>query len=255
MQTLGVLSARSSTPPSNAIESGERQWRALYLIGGAAALLTVVLGLAEVMLEASSSALAGGPVTASEWFALLQSNRLLGLALLEIFEVVLLPLGGLMLLALYAALRRSGESLMAIAIACEFISIAIFLSSNAALAMLNLSDQFALATTEAQRALLLNTGQVLLTGWQGTGHFLAFFLGSLASLLASIVMLRSKRFSRMTAVVGIAGNLLGLPGPALGFVLWTLNGLLVLLWSILVGIRLIQLGMAQGKDEMEAEVR
>ncbi len=238
-------------PCTNEIESVEPQWRALYLIGGVAALLTVVLGLAEVILEASSSALAGGPVTAGEWFTLLQSNRLLGLALLEIFEVVLLPLGGLMFLALYAALRRRGESLMAIAIVCELISIAIFLSSNIALAMLNLSGQFAGATTGSQRTLLLNTGQVLLAGWQGTGHFLAFFLGSLAGMLVSIVMLRSKRFGRVTAVVGIAGNLLGLPGPALGFVLWTLNGLLVLLWSILAGIRLVQLGMSRGDKETE----
>ncbi len=255
MHTSGVLAARSSTSRTNEIESVEPQWRALYLIGGVAALLTVVLGLAEVMLEASSSTLSGGPATAGEWFALLQSNRLLGLALLEIFEVVLLPLGGLMFLALYAALRRRGESLMAIAIVCELISIAIFLSSNVALAMLNLSDQFAAAPTEPQRALLLNSGQVLLTGWQGTGHFLAFSLGSFACVLASVVMWRSNRFSRLTAGVGIAGNLLGLPGPALGFMLWTLNGLLVLLWSILVGIRLIQLGMSRGQDEMEAEVR
>ncbi len=251
MHTSGVLSARSSTPRTNEIEFVEPQWRTLYLMGGVAALLTVVLGLTEVMLEASSSTLSGGPVTASEWFALLQSNRLLGLALLEIFEVVLLPLGGLMFLALYAALRRSGESFMAIAIACEFISIAIFLSSNVVLAMLNLSDQYAIAATEAQRTLLLSTAQALLAGWQGTGHFLAFFLGSLASLLASIVMLRSKHFGRVTAGVGIAGNLLGLPGPALGFVLWTLNGLLVLLWSILVGIRLIQLGLSRANKGTE----
>ncbi len=137
-------------------------------------LLTVVLGMSEVLLEASSSALAGGPVTASKWFALLQTNRLLGMALLEIFEVALLPLGGLMFLALYAALHRTNESIMAIAIVCELVSIAIFLSSNVALSMPSLSDQYTAATTEAQRALLLNTGQVLLTAWQGTGHFLTF---------------------------------------------------------------------------------
>ncbi len=241
MQTSSLLSAGIRRSPSNEVERVSSPWWGLYLVGGIAALLMVVLGMSEVMLEASNSALAGGPATASEWFTLLHTNRLLGLALLEIFEVVLLPLGGLMFLALYAALRRTSESLMAIAIVCELISIAIFLSSNVALSMLNLSDQYAAATTESQRALLLNTGQVLLTSWQGTGHFLTFFLGSLAGVLASLAMLRSKSFSWLTAIVGIGGNLLGLPGPALGFLLWTINGLLVLLWSILVGVQLVRL--------------
>ena len=241
MQTSAMLQGGISRPHANEVESLGSPWRGLYWVGGVAALLMVVLGMSEVVLEASNSALAGGPATASEWFALLQTNRLLGLALLEIFEVVLLPLGGLMFLALYAALRRTSESLMAIAIVCELISIAIFLSSNVALSMLNLSDQYTVATTEPQRALLLNTGQVLLTSWQGTGHFLTFFLGSLAGVLASLAMLRSKSFGRLTAIVGIGGNLLGLPGPALGFLLWTINGLLVLLWSILVGVQLVRL--------------
>jgi hypothetical protein len=245
MQTSDVLSVGFSRASSHEVENGGSPWRGLYLIGGVASLLTVVLGMTEVLLEASSSALAGGPANASEWFALLQTNRLLGLALLEIFEVVLLPLGGLMFLALYGALHRTNESLMAIAITCELISIAIFLSSNVALSMLNLSDQYAFSATEAQRALLLNTGQVLLTAWQGTGHFLTFFLGSLAGLLTSVAMLRSTSFGRFTAGVGIAANLLGLPGPALGFFLWTINGLLVLLWSILTGVQLLQLARSQ----------
>ena len=255
MQTAHVLSGGVRRAHSKEIDGGNSPWRNLYLIGGVAALLTVALGMSEVLLEASNSALAGGPVTASEWFMLLQTNRLLGLALLEIFEVVLLPLGGLMFLALYAALRRTSESLMAIAIACEFVSIAIFLSSNVALGMLNLSDQFAAATTDAQRVLLMNTGQVLLTAWQGTGHFLTFFLGSLAGVLASAAMLRSKSFGWLTAGVGIAANLLGLPGPALGFLLWTINGLLVLLWSIFVGVRLLQLARSPQIANTEEQIR
>ena len=221
-------------------ETEQSAWRTLYLIGGIAALLTVVLGLTEVAIEGSSSALAGGPATAQEWFTLLQSNRVLGMALLEIFEVVLLPLGGLMFLALYVSLRRLDEPLMAIALTAELISIAIFLSSNVALGMFALSDQYATATSEAQRTALAATGQVMLAAWQGTGHFLTFLLGSLAGVIVSVVMLRSRRFGKVTAIVGILANLLGIPGPALGFVLWTINGLLVLAWSILVGIRLLQ---------------
>lgn len=240
MQTSKPLSPAVSLPRREARPIASSPWRTLYWIGGLAALLTVVLGLAEVAIEMNSSALAGGPASASDWFALLQRDRVLGLALLEIFEVALLPLGGLMFLALYVALRRAGESLMAIALACEFLSVALFLSSNVALAMLALSDQYP-AATQAQQATLLASAQVLLASWQGTGHFLTFSLGSIAGVLASLVMLRSPGFGRLIGWVGILGNVLGLPGPALGFLLWTVNGLLVLLWSILVGIRLLQL--------------
>jgi hypothetical protein len=68
-------------------------------------------------------------------------------------------------------------------------------------------------------------------------------------------MLRSRIFGRFTASVGMAANLLGLFGPALGFLLWTINGLLVLVWSIMVGIRLLQLARSPRIENTEEQIR
>ena len=84
--------------------------KTLYRIGAYAALIAVVFfrrylaaelmafngfGIFDVPKEA--------PVTAIGWFTLLQKNKFLGLALLDIFDLVNYALMGLIFLALYAA--------------------------------------------------------------------------------------------------------------------------------------------------------
>lgn len=217
-------------------------WKSLLKIGGAAAIILIVLGIVEVVIEASGgSGLTSTPSTILEWFTLLQTNRLLGLAILGIFETAFFPLGVLMFMGLYIALRRVSESLMAIGTAFYFISTAIYFASNNAFAMLNLSNQYAVATTEAQRNLLLAAGQAVMATETGTGMVMTFLLGSLAGLIVSIVMLKSKTFGKPVAIIGIIANVLGMPGSALGLAVWTLNGLLMMVWTILVAIKLLQL--------------
>ncbi|MGE5637836.1 MAG: hypothetical protein ACM3WQ_03930, partial [Chloroflexota bacterium] len=52
------------------------QWKNLYRIGGIAALVAAVLAITEVIIEASGSSLTSAPSTITEWFTLLQNNRL-----------------------------------------------------------------------------------------------------------------------------------------------------------------------------------
>ena len=89
------------------------------------------------------------PSTVIDWFTLLQNNRLLGLSLLNLFDIVDYALVGLMFLALYVALRRANGSYMAIATILGFVGIAVYFASNTAFSMLSLSDQYAAATTDA----------------------------------------------------------------------------------------------------------
>ncbi len=55
------------------------------------------------------------PGTVGEWLTLLQSDRLLGLTYLNLFDVVNYVLVGVMLLALYALLRQAYRSRMTLA--------------------------------------------------------------------------------------------------------------------------------------------
>jgi hypothetical protein len=105
------------TTPCQTVNS---KWTSLYRIGGVAAL---VAGLffrrnigAEIVLFAGQTP----PNTVLDWFTLLQNNSLLGVSLLNIFDVVNYALVGIMFLALYGALRRVNESYTTIATALGF---------------------------------------------------------------------------------------------------------------------------------------
>jgi len=207
------------------------------------------------------------PDTVAGWFGLLQTNRLLGLAYLHIFDLVNYALVGMMFLALYAALRRVNKSHMAIAVTLGLVGIAVYFASNTALSMLSLSEQYAYARAAEQRPLLLAAGQALLAlnrfsspgAHPGSGGYLSLLLIAAAGMLASVVMLRSDVFRRATAYVGILANGLDLayciayallptvPGELLSVLFIPAAGLLLMVWHILVGWRLFQLGRLSGK--------
>lgn len=232
----------------------DSRWKSLCKIGGVAAILIVVFSLIEVAIEASGgSGLTSTPSSVVEWFMLLQTNPLLGLANLGIFETIFFPLGVLMFMGLYFPLRRTSESLMAIGTALYFIGTTIYFASNNAFAMLNLSNQYAVATSEVQKSMFLAAGQAVIATEQGTGMIMTFILGSLAGIIVSIVMLRSKIFSKPVALVGIVANVFGLFGSSLGLSVWTINGLLMMVWTLMVGRRLLQISRSQPRVETLAD--
>jgi len=61
----------------------------------------------------------------------------------------------------------------------------------------------AAATTDAQRSLILTAGQYGNALGQPTPHTAGFLIITVAVLIISVVMLRSKIFNKMTAYVGI----------------------------------------------------
>ncbi len=142
---------------------------------------------------------------------------------------------------------------MAIGTALYFIGTTIYFASNNAFAMLNLSSQYAVATSEVQKSMLLAAGQAVMATEQGTGMIMTFILGSLAGIIVSIVMLRSKTFSKPIAIMGIVANVLGLFGSSLGLAVWTINGLLMVVWMLMVGRRLLQISRSHPKVEMSVD--
>jgi hypothetical protein len=246
---------------SHAVTS-DSGWKSLYRIGGVAALIAGVLFRRNLAAEIGLFSQQESPVTVSNWFALLQSNRLLGLAYLNIFDIVNYALVGLMFLALYAVLRRANRSFMAIATALGFLGIAVYFASNTAFSMLSLSNQYAVATTEAQRTSLLAAGEAMLAinrfsapgSHPGSGGYISLFLIAIAGMITSVVMLRSDLFNRATACVGILASALDLAyciayafvptvdSELLAILFIPAAGLLLMIWHILVGWRLYQLG-------------
>jgi hypothetical protein len=152
---------------------------------------------------------------------------------------------GLVFLALYAALKRASPSLMAIALTSGLVGIATYFASSTAFNMLSLSSQYAVATTDAQRAMFLAAGQATLTTWTGTAFDVSYVLGGVALLIISVVMLRSTIFNRETAFVGLALGVTMLVPPTvgtIGLVISLISLLPLIIWLILIARRLFWLG-------------
>jgi hypothetical protein len=91
-------------------------WKSLYQVGGAAALIAAALEIAAALIGVISSYTSGPPpTTVIGWYTLLQHNRFLGLVDLGFFDIATIALLVPMVLAVYIALRRASASFMAIA--------------------------------------------------------------------------------------------------------------------------------------------
>jgi hypothetical protein len=246
-------------------------WRSLYKVGGAAALIAVFVfrrNLGSELIGFKGFGIFDVPTMppsgAVDWFMLLQNNRFVGLALLNLFDIINYALVGLIFLALYGALRRNHRSAMTIAIAFGLVGIADYFASNQAFSMLSLSNQYAAATTDVQRTMLLAAGEALLainnpgSIYQGTGIHMSLLLVLLAGLIISIVMLRGSVFNKATAYMGILANLFAL-GYFIALIFaptiyaWpvVISAPFRVIWYILIAWRLFQLG----SGALEREVR
>jgi hypothetical protein len=215
----------------------------LYRIGGAAALF----GAALIPIQFIIFVLWGQPETAVGWFELFQDNKLGGLLAFELLFVVNAVLGIATTLALYVALRRVSESLMAIALGLGLLEAVAFIVARPALEMLYLSNQYAAATTDAQRAALLAAGEAMLAVFHGTAFHVGINLFSVYYLIVALVMLRGNIFGRVTAYAGIATAILnwGLYVPGgIGLILFSLSILPLATWNLLVARKLLKLGRA-----------
>jgi hypothetical protein len=218
----------------------DSRWKWLYKIGAAAALLFVVFLPIQILVFFVSPP----PDSILGWFALFQNSRLVGLLDLDLLLMVDQVLTMLIFLALYVALRETSESFMAVGLVLGLASTVLFIASNPAFAMLSLSDQYAAATTDAQRAALLAAGQATMTMWQGSAFQASYFLGSIAPIIFSAVMLRTSLFSKATAYFGILANViaLGLYVPVIGTYISIFSVVFLWVWCILLGLRFFSLG-------------
>ena len=227
---------------SRAEPAADPRWRPLYRIGGAAALFSVAI----IPIQLIIFIVWGQPESALGWFELFRDNKLAGLLAFEVLFVVNAALGIATTLALYVALRRVSESLMAIAMVLGLVEAVAFIVARPALEMLYLSNQYADASTDAQRAALLAAGEAILATFHGTAFHVGINLFSIYYLIVPLVMLRSNIFGRVTAYTGIVAAILnwGLYVPGgLGLILGTLSVIPFLaIWLVLVARRLFLLG-------------
>ncbi len=229
-----------------------RRWKEIFIIGGIFSFLLILTALAEIIFTLLPDGTATDR-TVVEWFNLLQRNPFMGMRNLGLVNIFLVSFGIPTMLAIYIAHRKVDKSFALLAVVISFIGTAVFYATNRAFPMLELSGQYAVATTEAQQAMIESAGKAMLSvgGSHTPGTFLAFILSSLSGLLLSIVMLRNNVFGKVNAIAGVLCFSIFMVFEVLTSFVSSLNdvtmglamvaGILYMVWYLLLGLRLFHI--------------
>ncbi len=232
-------------PTAEARHGPDPSWERLYWVGGISALLAALMYVVAIIVEFS---LPAPPTTGGaamlDYIAGHRSTYILQ-QILWLGPSILLTV---VFLALYPALKELDKSYAAIGAVLGIVSWAVTLAYPAtgggAPALVYLSDQYAAATSEAQRAAL----SAAAVGFLAIND-VATLMGVLetaAILIVSLVMLRGI-FHRGVAYLGIATGAVGIVSEALKPVLglgYIVYGLLVMVWIAAIGWELVRLARA-----------
>lgn len=226
----------------------------LYQLGAWGGLAAVAIAIVQVIIEIIGVGFGGVPVptTVEGWFALIQSNRLLGLTELTGLQIPMFVLLVPLYLALYVSLRPARPGVVLAVTAFALIGIGVYLASNTALSMLALSDQWAVAATDADRSTLVAAGQAMLAVYEGPGLDAGVFLVMGSTLGLSWVMLKTLPFGRVGPAAGIVagvvclGYYLALFVPSARIFLLEASGLFYLVWVALAARSVQRLGAPAG---------
>lgn len=237
-------------------DTDDSSLKSLYKIAGSAVLIAVLFMLLDIITTILSKEVIGfGTFSAIKWFTIFHNNWFSGLRNLGILNVFNMTLTVPMMLSLYLTHRHVNKTYAALAMILSLVGMAIYISNNAAVPMFVLSSKYAAATTDAQKALLAAAGEAVLSRGEDftPGAFIGFFLGEVANIIISFVMLRGRIFSKVTAYAGIFGiafltvyTIWVTFIPTLqdvAMVLAMIGGPLSTVWSILIARRLFQLGL------------
>lgn len=190
------------------------------------------------------------PNSVEECFSILNENRFLGLLRLDILTVFVNPLYYLLFYSIYLAFKRTHPELDTLSTILVFIGLTLFLSTSSVFEYLNLSDKYALATTDFQKNQLVAAGEAIMESdiWHGTSSLLGGLLLQTGALLISLIMLRSVVFNRLIAYTGVfifgldlIHIIIGLFLPTIGNILMVMAGTFYLIWFPLIGLRFFRL--------------
>lgn len=226
----------------------EANWKPLYKFGGIAALLQLAIVLALIIITA---ALGAKPTGVQEYFAVYQANKLVGLLRDDFSSLLLVAMYLFTFPALYYALRRVNAAAVTLATLFTFIAVAVCFAAQSSFSLIYLSDQYAAAANEAQRAALLAAGEAILAAdmWHSSGAYMSGILLQGAGIIISLVMLRSKDFSKVTAWAGLLANAFDLGqhllhpfAPSVSSVLMMIMGPFYFVWFPMLARDLLKLG-------------
>jgi hypothetical protein len=229
-------------------KAADPAWKNLYFAGGIAAFaqLVSILALAVVM-----AALGPKPASVEEYFALHQQSPLESILRGDFLLLFLMGAYLFTFPALYFALRSISPVIALIATLMTLMAVTGFFVSESTFSMFYLGEQFGQAVSEAQRSRLLAAGEAVIASdiWNSSGGYMGGILLQGAGILISVIMLRSRDFSKVTAWSGLLGNgfdliqhILHPFAPTFSASISMFMGLFYIVWFPMLGIDLLRLG-------------
>lgn len=215
------------------------RYNSLHRLAGWAALISLVFFPIQIAIFFTNPY----PSNVADWFALLNSHPMVGLIELDLLLVIDEILVILIFLALYFALKEHDPSIMVASVVTGIVSAVLFITANPAFGMLDLSALYAQTAGEAQRNGLIAAGQGLMATWVGSGYETAYIIGSIAPIVISVIMLRSKFFRKATAYLGIISNVIALGKyiPAIGIYISLFSVVVLWAWYLFIGLDLFKI--------------
>jgi len=109
--------------------------------------------------------------------------------------------------AMFVALRRINPIYAALAVVFTLIGVAGAFANESTFSLFYLGEKYTTAT-EAQRAQLIAAGEAIIASdmWHGTAAYMGGILLQGSGVMISVIMLRSRDFSKVTACAGLLGN-------------------------------------------------
>ncbi len=179
-------------------------WNPLYRTASLAAIAVVLLIPFQLFIFIAWPP----PETAEGFFDLFGKNAFLGLLSLDLIYLLNNAILILFYLGLYLSLRNTNPSAMLIALILGLVGIAVYYSSSIAFEMLSLGNQYQVADNGEIKQQLLASARTLLAVYKGTAFDVYYVLNGATLLILSLVMRKSKVFSKSTALWGLASGIL-----------------------------------------------
>jgi hypothetical protein len=235
------------TIQATATDASDAQRRALYRVGGVAAL---ALGASYFVITVIYSVIGLVPTETGEaWLTYLDGKTAAwwGIVYLSaLTDLLYFPVAA----ALYAALKGVNRNgiLAGAGLLVLFAILDLAVTQIGFAGLITLSGDFAAATTDAERAATVAAASYPVAVFRSS-LFAAYVIGIPAvGILATSLIMRAGPFSQVTVWVGILAGVVGLAAVVVplfwseaGF-LPIITAVLTLVWVLLVGWRLVRLG-------------
>jgi Domain of unknown function (DUF4386) len=213
------------------VEGVESKYKWLIRLTGICAIISAAL------IPISIIAFFIWPLYPIDIFTVIQNDRIAGLMGLDLLYLAGTFLSIPIFLTFYVTLKQTSESFSLLAVTLGFIGLVALFSARPIVEMVALSDQYASATTEIQKMELQSAGLALMAHFRGTTFNIHYVLGTTSLLISSIIMLRSKFYSKTIAYTGIVTNVLVFTNyvPTIGLYLSVISVIGYLIWWLMIG--------------------